>query len=122
MLLNCYCFNFDTNCRSETITTFDFSHPAKLIRNFSTYYLSDLDVIPSEYMIDLLRELDDRAFSIQEISKNSGKLRELNSVDPFISDSSCRLSFKLVIVSTVYSVILIKISTNNHVILVKRDK
>ena len=45
-------------------------------------------------------------------------LRGLNSVGPFIRDSSCRLSFKLVIVSTVYSVILIKISTNNHVILV----
>ena len=70
MLINCYCFNFDINCRSERTTTFDFSHPAKLIQNFSTYYLSDLDVIPSEYMIDLLRELDDRAFSIQEISKS----------------------------------------------------
>ena len=105
MLINCYCFNFDTDCRSERIITFDFSHPAKLIRNFSTYYLSDLDVIPSEYMIDLLRELDDRAFSIQEISKNSGKLRELNSVKPF-RDSSCRLPFQFLSIGNCFAVSL----------------
>ena len=50
-------------------------------------------------------------------------LRGLNSVGPFIRDSSCRLSFKLVIDSTVYSVMLIDdISTNNHVILVKKNR
>ena len=70
----------------------------------------------------LWREVNHLAFSIQEISKSS-MLRGLNSVGPFIRESSCRLSFKLVIDSTVYSVMLIDdISTNNHVILVKRDK
>ena len=50
-------------------------------------------------------------------------LRGLNSVGPFIRDSSCRLSFQLVIDSTVYSVMLIDdISTNNHVILVKKNR